>query len=240
MVHQKVGDLLKKSDATFTGGKGDEGAWAPSIKNEDALEIMMNACEEVSGETGVECRVGLDIAASTLWRPREKRYVYVRDGVKRNSGEQVDFVSQIIKDYNLVYVEDPFHEEDFENFAELTKKVKKCLICGDDLFVTDKERLTRGIEVGAGNAIIIKTNQVGTLTDAWETTKIARKTRYVPVMSHRSGETPNAHIAHLAVAFHCPIIKTGIIPGERIAKINELIRIEEALGERTKMSTITL
>jgi enolase len=240
MVHQKIGGFLKKSDATFTGGKGDEGAWAPSIKNEDALEIMMNACEEVSGEMGVECRVGLDMAASTLWRPREKRYVYVRDGVKRNSGEQVDFVLQIIKDYNLVYVEDPFDEEDFESFAELTKKVKKCLICGDDLFVTDKERLTRGIEVGAGNAIIIKTNQVGTLTDAWETTKIARKTRYVPVMSHRSGETPNAHIAHLAVAFHCPIIKTGIIPGERIAKINELIRIEEALGERTKMSTITL
>jgi enolase len=240
MVHQKVGDLLKKLDANFTGGKGDEGAWAPSIKNEDALEIMMNACEEVSGETGVECRVGLDIAASTLWRPREKNYMYVRDGVKRNSGEQVDFVSQIIKDYDLVYVEDPFHEEDFKSFAELTKKVKKCLICGDDLFVTDKKRLARGIEVGAGNAIIIKTNQVGTLTDAWETTKIARKTRYVSVMSHRSGETPNAHIAHLAVAFHCPIIKTGIIPGERIAKINELIRIEEALGERTKMSTITL
>jgi len=193
LVHQKVGVFLKKSDATFTGGKGDEGAWAPSIKNEDALEIMMKACEEVSEETGVECRVGLDIAASTLWRPREKRYVYTRDGVKR-----------------------------------------------DDLFVTNKERLTSGIEVGAGNAVIIKTNQVGTLTDAWETTKIAREARYVPVMSHRSGETPNAHIAHLAVAFHCPIIKTGIIPGERIAKINELIRIEEMLGERAKMSTLTL
>lgn len=240
LVHERAGSLLKKSDRSFTGGRGDEGAWAPSMENEDALEIMMKACEEVSEELGVKCGVGVDMAASTLWRSKEKRYVYARDGVKRNPEEQVDFVLHLIKDYNLVYVEDPFHEEDFKSFAELTKRVKKCLISGDDLFVTNKQRLAHGIRAGAANAVIIKTNQVGTLTDAWETTKTARKARYVPVMSHRSGETTDVHIAHLAVAFQCPIIKTGVIPGDRTAKINELIRVEEALGDRAKMSNLPL
>ena len=240
LVHKRVGSLLKGSNATFTGGKGDEGAWAPSIKNEDALEIMMKACEEVSEELGVKCGVGVDMAASTLWNPKEKFYAYARDGVKRNAGEQMDFVLHIIKDYNLVYVEDPFHEEDFESFAELTKRVKRCLITGDDLFVTNKQRLANGVRVGAANALIIKANQVGTLTDAWETTKMARKARYVPVMSHRSGETTDVHIAHLAVAFQCPVIKTGVIPGDRAAKINELIRVEEVLADRAKISTLPL
>ncbi len=180
------------------------------------------------------------MAASTLWSPKEKLYQYARDGVKRNAGEQVDFVLHLIKDYNLVYVEDPFHEEDFASFAELTKKVKKSLITGDDLFVTNRKRLAQGVRVGAANAVIIKTNQVGTLTDAWETTKMARKAQYVPVMSHRSGETTDAHIAHLAVAFQCPLIKTGVIPGDRTAKINELIRVEEMLGDRAKMSNLPL
>ncbi len=240
VVHERVGSLLKKSDGNFTGGRGDEGAWAPSMENEEALKIMTKACEEISEELGVKCGVGVDMAASTLWRPREKRYVYARDGVKRKAEEQVDFVLHLIKDYNLVYVEDPFQEEDFQSFAELTKRVKKCLISGDDLFVTNKQRLAHGIGVGAANAVIIKTNQVGTLTDAWETTKTARKARYVPVMSHRSGETTDVHIAHLAVAFQCPIIKTGVIPGDRTAKINELIRIEEGLGDRAKMSNLPL
>ena len=236
LVHQKVGSSLKKADETFTGGRGDEGAWAPNMKNEEALEIVVKACEEASREIGVECRAGLDIAASTLWNQKEKCYVYSRDGIRRDSGEQLDFVLHLVEDYNLAFVEDPFHEEDYESFAELTKKVKKCLICGDDLFVTNRERLIRGTKVCAANAIIIKANQVGTLTDAWEATKVAKKARYVPVVSHRSGETSDAHIAHLAVAFSCPVIKTGVLQGERVAKINELIRIEETLGNRAKMS----
>lgn len=237
LVHQKVGSSLKKMDKNFTGGRGDEGAWAPNMKSEEALEIVAKACEEVSRELGIECRVGVDVAASTLWRQKEKRYVYTRDETKRDSGQQLDFVLHLVENYNLAYVEDPFHEEDYESFAELTKKVKKCLICGDDLFVTNSERLIRGIKVCAANSIIIKTNQVGTLTDAWETTKVAKKARYTPVMSHRSGETNDAHIAHLAVAFGCPVIKTGVLHGERVVKINELIRIEETLENRAKMST---
>ncbi|MDH4221400.1 MAG: phosphopyruvate hydratase [Candidatus Bathyarchaeota archaeon] len=240
LVHQKVGSSLKKADETFTGGRGDEGAWAPNMKNEEALEIVVKACEEASRELGVECRAGLDLAASTLWKQKEKCYVYARDEIRRDSGEQLDFVLHLVEDYNLAFVEDPFHEEDYESFAELTKKVKKCLICGDDLFVTNRERLIRGTKVCAANAIIIKANQVGTLTDAWETTKMAKKTRYVPVVSHRSGETCDAHIAHLAVAFSCPVIKTGVLHGERVVKINELIRIEETLGDRAKMSVFDL
>jgi len=235
LVHQKVGSLIKKADAKFTGGTGDEGAWAPSIKSEEALEIVVKACEEASEELGVECRAGLDMAASTLWGKKERRYVYARDRTKRDPGEQLDFVLHLIEDYNLAYVEDPFHEEDYQSFAEVTKKVKKCLICGDDLFVTNRERLARGVKICAGNAVIIKANQVGTLTDAWETTEMARKARYVPIMSHRSGETNDPHLAHLAVAFRCPIIKSGVLHGERVAKINELIRIEETLGNRAKM-----
>jgi enolase len=238
MVHHKVGVALRKKDKTFTSGRGDEGAWAPNIKNEEALKIVVKACEEVSDELGIECRAGLDVAASSLWKPKEKVYAYSMEDVKRDSGEQLDFMLNLIRDYKLAYVEDPFDEDDYERFAELTKKVKRCLICGDDLFVTNRERLIQGIKVCAGNSIIIKVNQVGTLTNAWETTRIAKSARYVPVVSHRSGETTDAHIAHLAVAFSCPVIKTGVLHGERIAKINELIRIEETLGNRAQMSTL--
>jgi enolase len=146
----------------------------------------------------------------------------------------------MIKKYKLAYVEDPFHEDDFQSFAELTKKANNCLICGDDLFVTNKKRLEKGIKMGAANATIIKGNQVGTLTDAWEAVQTAHKADYVTIMSHRSGETTEAHIAHLAVAFRCPIIKAGVVEGARIAIINELIRIEEMIGERAKMATLAL
>jgi len=240
LAHYKVGASLVKKDPTFTGGRTDEGAWAPNLKSEDALEIVVNASEEVSEETGIQCRVGLDMASSTLWNPKEKCYEYSRDGVKRDSGEQLDFVLGIIKKYNLGYVEDPFHEEDFTSFAELTKKVKDCLVCGDDLFVTNKNRLAKGIKLGTANATIIKGNQVGTLTDAWEATLLAQKAQYVTVMSHRSGETTEAHIAHLAVAFRCPVIKAGVVEGARVAIINELIRIEEMIGERAKMASLAL
>jgi len=238
LVHERVRSLLQKMDKTFTGGRGDEGAWVPNIENEDALNAVVKACEEVSDEHGCPCKVGVDIAASTLWKPKENCYLYSRDNVKRNSREQLEFVLDLIKKYDLVYVEDPFHEEDFENFAELTKKVKECLICGDDLFATNTGRLARGTKMNAANAVIIKINQVGTLTDAFEAVEMAKKARYIPVMSHRSGETTDAHIAHVAVASHCPIIKTGVIGGSRVAKINELLRIEQSLGNRAKMSRL--
>ena len=229
-VHKRIKELIQTKDSSFTGGKGDEGGWVPNITNEDALEIQSQACEEVSDETGIEIRPSLDMAASELWNSEKQKYVYAQDGIERDTGDQIEFVKDIINTYNMFYVEDPFDESDFEGFAQLTSKVKnKCLICGDDLFVTNKELLARGIEMNAANAIIIKPNQIGSLSETYTTVKLAKKNGIVPVVSHRSGETTDETIAHLAVGFASPMIKTGAIGGERIAKLNELIRIEEEL-----------
>jgi len=239
-IHERIDTLLKKKDKLFSGGKSDEGAWIANIGNSDAFEVLAKSCEEVSNVLGFECGFGIDVAASSLWNDEEEAYVYQREGKKRDSGEQLEFILGLIKKYHLAYVEDPLHEEDFEGFAELTKKAKNCLICGDDLFVTNTERLSRGIKMHAANAVIIKVNQVGTLTDAWKTIEMAKRNGYVPIMSHRSGDTCDWHIAHLAVAFKCPVIKTGVVEGARIAKINELIRIEEFLGDRAKMTELKI
>jgi len=237
-IHGKLKGILGEMDSTFTGGKGDEGAWAPNISNDDALEALSKACNKVSEEMGFECRMGIDVAASSLWNPERGVYIYERDGIERDTGEQIEYILSLIDRYNLIYVEDPLHEDDYEGFKELTSKAHGCLICGDDLFVTNVKRLEKGISMKSGNAIIIKMNQVGTLTDTWRTTRLAQENGYVPVVSHRSGETEAYHIAHLAVALNAPIIKTGVVGGERIAKLNELIRIEEELGDRARMATL--
>lgn len=239
-VHQRAGKLLEKRDKTFLKGRSDEGAWLANVGNSEALETMSKAGEEVANELGIECGLGIDFAASSLWNPKTKKYFYKREGKQLSSGEQLEYAAELIKKYHLYYVEDPFHEEDFKNFAELSGKVKNCLICGDDLFVTNSERLARGIKAHAGNSVIIKVNQIGTLTDAWETIEMAEKAGYVPVLSHRSGDTCDWHIAQLAVAFKCPIIKAGVVEGARVAKINELIRVEEFLGDKAKMADIQL
>lgn len=230
-VHKRLKELIQTKDSNFTGGKGDEGGWVPNITNDNALEIQAKACEEVGDELGIEIRPSLDMAASELWNADEQKYVYAQDGVKRDTGDQIDFVKDIIDTYKMFYVEDPFDESDFDGFSQLTSKVgDKCLICGDDLFVTNKELLAKGIEKKAANAIIIKPNQIGSLSETYATVKLAKENNIVPVVSHRSGETTDETIAHLAVGFKAPMIKTGAIGGERIAKLNELIRIEEELS----------
>lgn len=239
-VHRKVGEILRKKDKLFNNGRSDEGAWTANITNLEALEVLARACEEVSNEVNFNCSPGIDVAASTIWNSKNKKYVYQREGKELDSGEQLEFIRQLVEKYHLAYVEDPFHEEDYESFAELTGKLKNCLVCGDDLFATNNERLVQGVRIHAANAIIIKVNQVGTLTDALETIETAKRAGYIPVVSHRSGETCDWHIAHLAVAFKCPIIKTGVVEGARIAKINELIRVEEFLGDRAKMAEIQI
>ena len=238
--HRRVGEMLRRTRKTFTSGRSDEGAWIADINNDEAFELMAQACREVSKQLGFKCRIGIDIAASTLWDSEHECYRYSHAGVKKTPEEQVEYVLDLIERYSLVYVEDPFHEEDYRNFTWLTKTADDCLICGDDLFATNVERLRHGIEQSAGNSVIIKPNQIGTLTDAWEAAKTAREALYAPIVSHRSGDTVNAEISHLAVAFHCPIIKTGVIEGARIAKINELIRIEDTLRKRAKMAEIPL
>ena len=230
-VHKRLKELISKKDPSFTGGKGDEGGWIPNITNDQALEIQAQACEEVSDELGFIIKPGLDMASSEFWSEEEGKYVYGQDGLKRDYGDQVDYVKDLIDTYHMFYVEDPFDERDFEGFAELTSKVgSKCRICGDDLFVTNSELLAKGIEMNAANAIIIKPNQIGTLTDTYETVRLAKENGVMPVVSHRSGETCDETIAHLAIAFGAPMIKTGAIGGERIAKLNELIRIEDEMS----------
>ena len=230
-VHKRLKELISKKDPNFTGGKGDEGGWIPNITNDQALEIQAQACEEVGDELGFIIKPGLDMASSEFWSEEEGKYVYGQDGLKRDSGDQVDYVKDLIDTYHMFYVEDPFDEKDFDGFAELTAKVgSKCRICGDDLFVTNAELLAYGIERKAANAIIIKPNQIGTLTDTYETVRLAKENGVMPVVSHRSGETCDETIAHLAIAFGAPMIKTGAIGGERIAKLNELIRIEEEMS----------
>jgi len=239
-IHKKIGEILKKKDKLFNGGKSSEGAWIANIGNLDAFEVISKACEEVGNELDFECGFGIDVAASSFWREKEGKYVYQREGKKLDAGEQLEFLLQLIEKYHIAYVEDPFHEEDFEGFKELTKKAKNCLICGDDLFTTNNERLNYGIKLNAANAIIIKVNQIGTLTDASETIQNAQRHGYTTVMSHRSGDTCDWHIAQLAVAFKCPIIKTGVVEGARVAKINELIRIEHFLGNRARMADLEI
>ena len=237
-IHRKIGDALKKKSASFSGGKSDEGAWIANVDNTEAFETMAKACEEVGNEMDFECGFGIDAASSSLWREKEEKYVYDREGTKRDTAEQLEFLLDLIEKYHLTYVEDPFHEEDYESFAELTRKAKNCLICGDDLFTTNNERLSVGVKQNAGNAIIIKVNQIGTLTDAADTIENAQRNGYATVVSHRSGDTCDWHIAHLAVAYKCPVIKTGVVEGARVAKINEVIRIEHFLANRARMADL--
>jgi enolase len=239
-VHKEVRSLLEKADPTFTGGKGDEGAWAPNLSNDKALEIVVSAANAVSADMRVEVRVGLDIASSSLWDSKSQKYVYERAGVRRSRSEQIDFVLEMILKYKLVYVEDPLNEEDFEGFAEITEKSRNCLICGDDLFTTNTDRLSRGIKLHAGNAIIIKPNQIGTLSDTLKAVRMAKNADYVPVASHRSGETCDTYLAHLAVGYECPVIKLGVVGGERLAKVNELLRIEDSLGNKARVAKLSI
>lgn len=239
-IHRKIGDTLKKKSTTFNGGKSDEGAWIANVSTDEAFETISKACEEVGNELDFECGFGIDVASSSLWNEKEEKYDYEREGKKRDTAEQLEYMQDLIEKYHLAYVEDPFHEEDFEGFAELTKKTKHCLICGDDLFTTNNERLSQGIKLNAGNAIIIKVNQIGTLTDAADTIENAQRNGFTTVVSHRSGDTSDWHIAHIAVAYKCPLIKTGVVEGARIAKLNELLRIEQFLGNRARMADLKL
>ena len=222
-VHDEVAAILDERGVAC--GKGDEGAWAPSIDDAAAFEIMAEAVSSVSDDVGFDIRFGLDMAGAELYDEAEGGYVY-GDRV-RDTAEQIEYVTDLVEEYDLVYVEDPVDEDDYEAFAELTDAVgERTLICGDDLFVTNVDRLAAGIEHDAANSILVKPNQIGTLSDAVDAVEQAVANGYDPVISHRSGETEDTTIAHLAVATDAPYIKTGTVGGERTAKLNELIRIE--------------
>jgi len=222
-VHARVAELLHEDG--IAAGKGDEGAWAPSIDDAEAFDLVEQAVDDVEDEVGFEIRFGLDVAGAELYEDGAYQY----GETTRSTEEQIDYIADLVDEYDLVYVEDPLDEDDYEGFAELTERVDgdRTLICGDDLFVTNVDRLQTGIETGAANSILIKPNQIGTLTDAVDAIELAGRNGLDSVVSHRSGETEDTTIAHLAVATDVPFIKTGAVGGERTAKLNELIRIED-------------
>ncbi|MFP8888477.1 phosphopyruvate hydratase [Natrialbaceae archaeon A-CW2] len=223
-VHATVSELLHERDVP--AGKGDEGAWAPSIDDAEAFEIVEEAVSTVENEVGFEIRFGLDVAAAEMYDDESETYEY--SDTSRDTDQQIAYIADLVEEYELVYVEDPLDENDYDAFATLTEEVgDQTLVCGDDLFVTNTERLADGIERGAANSILIKPNQIGTLTDAFDAIELARENGYESIVSHRSGETEDTTIAHLAVATDVPFIKTGAVGGERTAKLNELIRIAD-------------
>ncbi len=214
-LHQRLREELKKK--TKIVGINDEGALTADIDDLKALDIITGIAEDLG------CRIGLDIAASEFFK--DGKYIYRSSKKALAPKDQLDFIIEIAEKYKLIYIEDPFEENDFENTAELTKKIgDKCLISGDDLFVTNEKRLLKGIKTGTANSIIIKPNQAGTISMAHDTISLAKKHDYIPVISHRSAETCDSTISRLAVLWGAPIIKAGVID-MRISKLNELIHL---------------
>ena len=226
-VHRELRKILEKHEPGFTNGRGDEGGWAPKIDNQKALEFSAKACENLGFTIGKEVSLGVDFASSTQWNEKKKRYVYNRAGFENTSDKQLEFASEIIKKFKLVYAEDAVHEEAFEEMAVLTSRFPKVLITGDDLLVTNTQILKKAIKIKACNAAILKVNQAGSLYDALEFAAEANKNNIKLITSHRSGESVDSHTSHIGIATKSKMLKVGVVGGERIAKLNELLRIAE-------------
>ncbi|MGI6105989.1 MAG: phosphopyruvate hydratase [Raoultibacter sp.] len=227
---------LKKvlNEAGLSGGVGDEGGFAPNFKtNEEPLEYIVKACEAAGYKPGVDILFAMDPASTEFYDESKKKYVLAGEGRELTSEEMVDYWAALVEKYPIVSIEDGMAEEDWEGWKALTDRIgDKVQLVGDDLFVTNSKRLARGIEMGCANAILIKVNQIGTLTETLEAIQMAKQAGYACVMSHRSGETEDTTIADLAVATNSGQIKTGApCRSDRVAKYNQLIRIEEELGE---------
>ncbi|MBU4501359.1 MAG: phosphopyruvate hydratase [Nanoarchaeota archaeon] len=222
-VHKLVGEKLGGAKMT------DEGAWAPQMDTISILDLIKSVIDKVEKELGVKIGIGLDVAASEFFDGKNYKYTnYSKKIPKKNLTvkEQINFMEIITKKYKLTYVEDAFQENDFDSFKELKRRTKT-LVCGDDLTTTNLERLRKAKD--SINAIIIKPNQIGSLIKTKEAVDFALKNKIVPVISHRSGETMDASISHLAVAWDIPIIKCGIHGKERQAKLKELLKIKKEL-----------
>ena len=226
-VHKELRNLIQKDDPEFTNGRGDEGGWAPKYDNEKALDMSTSAIESLGYTLGKEVSLGVDFASTTQWNEEKKKYVYDRAGFENDSGQQIDFTSGIIEKYKLIYAEDAVHEEAFDDMSELTKKFPNVMITGDDLTVTNKNILRKSIDTNACNAAILKVNQAGSLYDALEFAKLATQNNVKLITSHRSGESTDSHISHIGIGTGSKLLKVGVVGGERVAKLNELIRISE-------------
>ena len=214
----------------FAVGVGDEGGFAPNLNNNTmALDFIMEAIRKAGYKPGEDIFIALDVAASELYD--KETNTYKLDGKSFTSEELITFYEKLIDTYPILSIEDPFYENDFETLAKFTSLVgSRIMIVGDDYFVTNEKYLEKGIEMHAGNAILLKANQIGTVSEMIKTIMLAKKNNYKTIISHRSGETEDTFIADLAVGLAIPFIKTGsMCRGERIAKYNRLMRIEEKL-----------
>jgi len=226
-IHKQLKIDIERIDPTFTGGKGDEGAWAPTIDNDKAIEILERTVKNCGYDSKKDVRVGIDFASSSLWNPKKKVYEYKRHGKILDTDGQLEYANYLINQYDLIYAEDPLNEEDFDGMSELTKKNPRCLVTGDDLLVTNKERVAIAAKKHSCSGAILKVNQAGSLYDALLFAKECDANNIKIVTSHRSGESIDSHISHIAIATNSIMLKSGVVGGERISKLNELIRISE-------------
>ena len=226
-VHKELRNVIEKTDPSFTNGRGDEGGWAPKCDNEKALELCAQACENLGYTLGKEVSLGVDFASSTQWNEEKQLYIYERAGFENTPEKQIEFAASIIEKYKLIYAEDAVHEEAFDDMSELVSKFPKTMITGDDLTVTNKEILKKAIEKKSCNAAILKVNQAGSLYDALEFAKTAQSNDIKLITSHRSGESTDSQISHIGIGTNSKMLKVGVVGGERVAKLNELIRLSE-------------
>jgi enolase len=236
-VGVEVFQTLKKGlhDAGHNTNVGDEGGFAPNLKSaEDALGFVMKSIEAAGYKPGDDVVLALDCAATEFFK--NGAYVYEGEGKTRSVEEQAKYLANLVARYPIVSIEDGMAEDDFEGWKRVTDLIgAKCQLVGDDFFVTNVTRLSDGIKKGLGNSILVKVNQIGSLTETLAAVEMAHKAGYTAVMSHRSGETEDATIADLAVATNCGQIKTGSLArSDRTAKYNQLLRIEQELGAQAK------
>lgn len=240
-IYHTLKELLKTDG--YSTAVGDEGGFAPNLKNsEEVLSYLVKAVRETGYEPGIDIKIAIDAAASELYNEETGMYEFPGESamagikVERSAREMVEYFRRLAEGYPICSIEDGLHEEDWEGWQLLTKILgDKVQLVGDDLFVTNTKRLKKGIELSAGNAILVKVNQIGTLSESLEAIETAKKAGYKTVISHRSGETEDAFIADLAVAVNAGQIKTGApCRSERVAKYNELLRIEEKLQGETR------
>jgi enolase len=233
----EVFQTLKKAlhDAGHNTNVGDEGGFAPNLKSaEEALGFVMKSIEAAGYKPGQDVVIALDPASTEFFK--DGKYVYEGEGKTRSIEEQAKYLAELVSRYPIVSIEDGMAEDDFDGWKRVTDLIgNKCQLVGDDLFVTNVKRLADGIKRGLGNSILVKVNQIGTLTEALAAVEMAHKAGYTAVMSHRSGETEDSTIADLAVATNCGQIKTGSLArSDRTAKYNQLLRIEQQLGTQAR------
>lgn len=231
-VGAEVFHNLKKvlNEKGLATGVGDEGGFAPDLKsNSEGFELIIEAIKRAGYEPGVDVNIGIDVAASEFYH--DGKYELVGEGRSLTTDELIDFYQELVDKYPIISIEDPVDENDWEGFKKITEKLgDRIQLVGDDLFVTNKKCLQKGIDMHAGNAILLKVNQIGTITETLETIELARKNGYKTIISHRSGETEDTTIADLAVGLNLGQIKTGSMSRtDRICKYNQLMRIEEEL-----------